>query len=107
MAINDIIHTKHTKETYMQFPNFKTTQCDILLKNNQQEGIITNSATKTFLCVPINNDNTEQTHLSGEDLTLQYICEQIEKFPNTQIFAIINENKIELTINNQGVIIPK
>ena len=98
---------KHTKETYMQLTNFKTTQCDIILKNNEQEGIITNTAIQTFLCIPTNNDNTEQTHLSGEDLTLQYIYEQVEKFPNTQIFAITNENKIELIINKQGVIAPK
>lgn len=91
----------------MQFTNFKTTQCDIILKNNEQEGIITNTAIKTFLCIPTNNENTEQTHLSGEDLTLQYIYEQVEKFPKTQIFAITNENKIELIINKQGVIAPK
>lgn len=91
----------------MQYENFHTIPCQIKLKNEDQEGIITKEGVTAFLCTPTNNDTTEQTHLSSDELNLQFIVEQVQRYPNTQIFAITAQQTIELIINEQGLIIPK
>lgn len=91
----------------MQYENFTTTPCDVILSNSQQTGIITNEHVKAFVCTPNNGDTLETIHLSADELILQFISQQVEKFPDTQILIKTNNSITEFFINEQGLITTK
>lgn len=88
-------------------PQFNEYQCEIMLKNPAFSGIITNDKITASISTPEVNNQGEETHLSADDLTLQYIAEQVERNPLTQIFAITKNGTQEFIINDNGLIVPK
>lgn len=82
---------------------FNETPCQIWLKLNGISGAVSDG----YISTPQDNTPLEQTHLSSTDLILQYIADQVEKNPDTQIFVTTPNGKKEFIINDKGLIIPK
>ena len=88
--------------------HFTHTDCNILLQDKNSEGIITSEQNKAYISTPgEDTSGIEQTHLSGSHELLTFIANSQEKNPDIKIFALFNQQKIELHINHMGLIIPK